>query len=213
MDEIDIIPGPETPKEIGPHLELLTKKIAIVCEMMQSNIGQVLGRVSVVNYDGKTIFDSFICYPEPVNITNTDERFSGIRWADIDPQNGARPFSEVRAQLSELLRDRVVIGHDIEKDLRVITLDLAARILQLQGVARSATRLKFDISVRDTQKYSGYRKYANPGAHQGPNLKNLALGVLGRSIKQGPVLSVEDAIATMEIYRKAEVEIDREQER
>ncbi|KAL6154895.1 hypothetical protein ACJQWK_11940 [Exserohilum turcicum] len=68
------------------------------------------------------------------------------------------------------------------------------------------------MSVRDTQKYSGYRKYANPGAHQGPNLKNLALRVLGRSIKQGPVSSIEDAVATMEIYRKAEVEIDREPE-
>lgn len=212
MDEIDIISGRETPKEIGPHLDRLTEKIAIDCKMMQSNIGQVLGRVSIVNYDGKTIFDSFICYPEPVNITNTDERFSGIHWADIDPQNGARSFSEVQAQLSELLRDRVVIGHDIEKDLRVITMNLPACLLQLQGVARSATCLRFDISVRDTQKYSGYRKYANPGARQGPNLKNLALEVLGRSIKQGLVSSVEDAVATMEIYRKAEVEIDREQE-
>jgi hypothetical protein len=76
--------------------------------MMLSNIGQVLGRVSAVNYDSETIFDTFVCYPQPINITKTDEEFSGIDWNDIDPQNGAQPLTEVQAQLVELLRDRIV---------------------------------------------------------------------------------------------------------
>ncbi|PVH91081.1 hypothetical protein DM02DRAFT_546499, partial [Periconia macrospinosa] len=101
-------------------------------------------------------------------------------------------FSEVQAQLVELLRDRIVIGHDIEKDMKVISMDLPYHILRLQG-------------------YSGYRQYANHGAHQGPSLKNLAMKLLGRPIKQGRVSSVEDAVATMEVYRNAEVDIDREQ--
>jgi len=198
-------------KPVGPHYELLTEKIAIDCEMMQSNIGQVLGRVSVVNYEVETIFDTFVCYPEPINITNTDEKFSGIGWNDIDPQNGAQSFSEVQAHLVELLRDRIVIGHDIQKDLKVISMDLPAHIQRLQGVALWLTPVTFDITVRDTQKCSRYRQYANRGAHQGPSLKNLALEVLGRSIKQGRVSSVEDAIATMEVYRNAEADIEQEQ--
>jgi RNA exonuclease 4 len=116
-------------KPVGPHDDVLTKKIALDCEMMQSNIGQVLGRVSVVNYEGEIIFDTFVCYPEPINITNTDEAFSGIGWNDIDPQNGAQPFSEVQVYLAELLRDRIVIGHDIQKDLKVISMDLPTHIL------------------------------------------------------------------------------------
>jgi RNA exonuclease 4 len=52
-------------KLVSPHDDVLTKKIALDCEMMRSNIGQVLGRVSVVNYEGKIIFDTFVCYPEP----------------------------------------------------------------------------------------------------------------------------------------------------
>ncbi len=187
------------------------RKIAIDCEMMQSNIGQVLGRVSVVDYEGATIFDTFVCYPEPITITNTDKQFSGIDLNDIDPQNGAQPFSEVQAHLVELLRDRIVIGHDIQKDLKVISMDLPSHILRLQGFARRLTPVTFDITVRDTQKYSRYRQYANPSAHQGPSLKNLALEVLGRPIKQGRVSSVEDAIATMEVYRKAEADIEQEQ--
>jgi len=198
-------------RPVGPHHNILTEKIAIDCEMMRSNIGQVLGRVSVVNYEGETIFDTFVCYPKPINVTNTDEEFSGIGWSDIDPQNGAQPFSEVQAQLVELLRDRIVIGHDIEKDMKVISMDLPYHILRLQGVPRLPTPITFSMTVRDTQKYSGYRQYANHGAHQGPSLKNLAMKLLGRPIKQGRVSSVEDAVATMEVYRNAEVDIDREQ--
>lgn len=120
---------------VGPHRNILTEKIAIDCEMMRSNIGQVLGRVSVVNYESETIFDTFVCYPKPINITKTDEEFSGIDWNDIDPQNGAQPFSEFQAQLVELLRDRIVIGHDIEKDLKAISMDLPSHIMRLHGVA------------------------------------------------------------------------------
>jgi len=198
-------------KPVGPHYNLLTKKMAIDCEMMRSNIGQVLGRVSVVNYEGETIFDTFVCYPKPINITNTDKEFSGIDWNDIDSQKGAQPFSEVQAQLTELLRGRIAIGHDIQKDLKVISMDLPSHILRLQGVALLPTPVTFDMTVRNTQKFSRYRQYANRGAHQGPSLKNLALEVLGRPIKQGRPSSVEDAIATMEVYRNAEVDIDQEQ--
>jgi len=196
---------------VGPHCELLSEKVAIDCEMMRSNIGQVLGRVSVVNYEGETIFDTFVCYPKPVIITNTQEEYSGIGWNDIDSKNGALSFSEVQAHLVELLRDRIVIGHDIQKDLREMSMDLPSHIQQLQGVGLWLTSVTFDITVRDIQKCRRYLRFAERGAHQGPKLKNLALNVLGRPIKQGRVSSVEDAVATMELYRHAEEDIEQEQ--
>ncbi|KAF3031618.1 3'-5' exonuclease [Didymella heteroderae] len=189
----------------------LTTKVAIDCEMMQANIGQVLGRVSVVNYEGRLIFDTFVCYPEPIRVTNTHREYSGIDWSDIDPQHGAQPFSEVQTQLVELLYDRIVIGHDIEKDIRAISMNLQACISRLRRTLQCAPPIAFQMTVRDTQRYSGYQKYAQRGAHQGPSLKILAQQVLGRSIKQGQVSSVEDALATMEIYRTAEDAIDLEQ--
>jgi len=109
-------------KPVGPHYGLLTEKIAIDCEMMRSNIGQVLGRVSVINYEGETTFDTFLCYPEPIIITNTEEEYSGIGWNDIGPKNGALSFSEVQAHLIKIFRDRIVIGHDIQKDLKAISM-------------------------------------------------------------------------------------------
>lgn len=111
----------------------------------------------------------------------------------------------------KLLRDRIVIGHDIHKDLQIILIDLPSHILRLQGVTLWPTPIIFGITVRDTQTCRRYRQYANRGAHQGPSLKNLALAVLGRPIKQSRVSSVEDAIATMEIYRYAEADIEQEQ--
>lgn len=98
-----------------------------------------------------------------------------------------------------------------KKDSRAIWVSLPPRVSQFQGVSRSAIPIAFDMTVRDTQKYSGYRNYANCAAHQGPSLKLLVQQVLGRPIKQGRVSSVEDALATMEVYRNAEVAIDPEQ--
>ncbi|KFY99349.1 hypothetical protein V500_01389 [Pseudogymnoascus sp. VKM F-4518 (FW-2643)] len=201
----------ETKMPVGPHPSILTEKIAVDCEMMRSNIGQLLGRVSVVNYKSETIFDTFVCYPTWINITSTEKEFSGIDRDDIDPQNGAQPFSEVQATLVELFCNRIVIGHNIEKDMKAMSMNLQSCVLQFQRVALWAIPITFNMTFRDTQKYSGYRQYANQGAHQGPSLKNLSLKVLGRQIEQGRVSSVEDAIATMEVYRNAEVDIDREQ--
>ncbi|KAH9206474.1 hypothetical protein DL95DRAFT_396917, partial [Leptodontidium sp. 2 PMI_412] len=134
--------------------DLLTEKIAIDCEMMRSNIGQVLGRVSVINYEGVIIFDTFVCYPEPIT-----------------------------AYLVELLRNRIVIGHDIQKDLTVISMDLPSHIARLYDLFRLPTQVTFDIKIRDTQRCRKYLQFANAGAYQGPSLKNLALKVLGRPIK------------------------------
>jgi RNA exonuclease 4 len=75
----------------------------------------------------------------------------------------------------------------------------------------AATPIAFNITVCDTQKYGEYWKCANRGAYQGLSLKNLSQQVLGRLIKQGRVSSVEDALATMEVYRNAEIAIDQEQ--
>jgi hypothetical protein len=58
--------------------------------------------------------------------------------------------------LAELLRDRIVIGHDIQKDLKVISMDLQSHILRVQGVALRPTPVAFYMTVRGTQKYSRY---------------------------------------------------------
>jgi RNA exonuclease 4 len=215
-------------KPVGPRLDLLTEKVAIDCELMKSNIGQVLGRVSVVNYEGETIFETFVCYPDPIEVTNTDKEYSRIEEKDIDPQNGAQLFPEVQAQLVELFRDRIVVGHGIDKDLAAIELDLAAieldlrsHILRFHDGLQPPTLVTFNYEIRDTKRYRGYRqyRYADPNTPHPwlnaprPSLEILALRVLGRQIKQSRTSSVEGAVAIMELYRKSELGIDLEQSR
>jgi RNA exonuclease 4 len=96
----------------------------------------------------------------------TLQRFSGIIWTDIDPKNGAQPFSEVQTQLVELLRNCIVIGHDIQKDILVISMDLSSHLLRLQGEAGRLTPVVFDMKVRDKQKCVRYQQYAVRGAYQ-----------------------------------------------
>jgi RNA exonuclease 4 len=201
----------------APKYHLLTPKVAIDCEMTMSNIGPILGRVSLVNYNNRVIFDTFVCHPRPIIITDTRYAHSGIDWNNIDPDNGAMYFDEVQEELQELLADRIVIGHAVSNDARVISMDLSNPNVWLRrptgrAAARNMPTLEYMVAgVRDTQKFSGCAGLDGRPAGPGPSLKVLASEVLGREIKKGRVSSVEDARATMEVYREAERDIDREQ--
>lgn len=76
-----------------------------------------LARVSLVNYHGHILLDTFVAPRERV----TDYRtwISGVREGDLI---GAPPFQEIQAKVAALLEDRVVVGHAIENDLKVCSL-------------------------------------------------------------------------------------------
>jgi hypothetical protein len=57
---------------IGPHHHLLTSKLAIDCEFMPFNKGQLLGRVSLLDVDGEIGYDTFVHYPLPILVAKTD---------------------------------------------------------------------------------------------------------------------------------------------
>lgn len=195
---------------VGPVESLLTDKVAIACGMMASNRGRVLGRVSIVNYDSKTVFDTFICYPEPMIVTDTREQLSGIRREDIDPENGAQPLEKVQDQVFQILYNRHVVGHGIDEDLRAISKRLPPHVQSRHTPDFSS------LETRDTQKYSEYRKYTSAEAvelGQGPSIKDLARVILRREIRQGGISGAEDAAAIMQVYRHAEVFIDFDQAR
>jgi hypothetical protein len=67
------------------------------------------------------------------------------------------------------------------------------------------------FAIFQAGKYGGYRRYAIRSSNQVQSLKNLAIQVIYRQIKQGRLSRREDAVATMEVYRNAEAAIDQEQ--
>ena len=156
------------------------KYIAVDCEMVgvgpDPEHDSALARVSIVNYHGRQLYDSFVLPKERV----TDYRtfVSGVT-----PQllRSARTLEAVQADVAKLLDGRILVGHAIRKDLDVLLLGHPKR------------------DIRDTSLYPPFRQYA---AGRTPGLKKLAKEVLGVEIQGGEHSSVEDARATMLLFRR-----------
>ncbi|OUM54859.1 hypothetical protein BVG19_g4301 [[Candida] boidinii] len=155
------------------------KYVAIDCEFVgvgPEGVASSLARVSIVNFHGKTIFDSFVRPTEKV----TDWRtwVSGVTPKDM---KDAITFKEAQNKTSEILKNRILVGHAVDHDLDALMLSHPKSM------------------IRDTARHTPYRqKYAKGKT---PSLKNLTKEILGIDIQTGEHSSVEDAKATMMIFR------------
>ncbi|KAH6889121.1 ribonuclease H-like domain-containing protein [Thelonectria olida] len=155
------------------------KYIAIDCEMVGVGPGgyeSVLARVSVVDFHGRQVYDSYVKPKE--RVTNWRTAVSGISQKSM---RFARDFEEVQGDIDKLLKDRILIGHDIKHDTEALKLSHPAR------------------DIRDTAKHPAFRKYGNG---RKPALRLLAQQLLGVEIQDGAHSSIEDARVTMLLFRK-----------
>ncbi|XP_073342061.1 interferon-stimulated 20 kDa exonuclease-like 2 [Pagrus major] len=169
-----------------------SKYLAFDCEMVgtgpKGRISQ-LARCSVVSYDGDVVYDKFIKPSVPV--TDYRTRWSGIRPRDLV---GAMPYFEARKEILRLLNGRVVIGHAVHNDFKVL------------GYSHPAAL------TRDTSRIPLLNAKAGIAVHECASLKRLTKALFNRDIQTGKKghSSVEDAKATMELYKVVEVEWERE---
>ena len=155
------------------------KYIAIDCEMVgigPGGVNSALARVSAVNYEGQQIYDSFV-KPREV-VTDWRTHVSGITPKSII---NARSFESVQAEISALLKDRILVGHSLRNDLDVLFLSHPRH------------------DRRDTANHAQYRQLAGGGY---PKLKILASELLGLEIQGGSHSSLEDARACMLLFRR-----------
>ncbi|KAF1993302.1 hypothetical protein P154DRAFT_527848 [Amniculicola lignicola CBS 123094] len=166
--------------------------IALDCEMVgtgpEPDRDSALARVSVVNFHGHQIYDSYVQVAVPV--TDFRTAVSGIEPRHIK-SGVARTFKEVHNDLKILLTERVLVGHAIKNDLDALMLKHEKRF------------------IRDTSKYSKFREIA-PIPGRTPGLKHLVLKLLGVEIQTGKHNSVEDARATMALFRLEKEGFDQE---
>ena len=164
------------------------KYIAIDCEMVgvgpNPDEDSALARVSLVNYHGEQLYDSFVLPKEAV----TDYR---THVSGITPQllRGARSLEKVQKDVAGLMQGRILVGHSIRNDLDAMMLGHPRR------------------DIRDTSRYPGFRALAGGRT---PALKKLAKEVLGVEIQGGEHSSVEDARATMLLFRREKEGFERE---
>ncbi|EER24166.1 3'-5' exonuclease [Coccidioides posadasii str. Silveira] len=164
------------------------KYIAIDCEMVgvgpDPDRESALARVSIVNFAGDQVYDSFVRTKEEV--TDWRSKVSGITPESMEH---ARSFEEVQKDVASLLDGRILIGHAVKNDLNALLL----------------SHPKHDI--RDTSLHPPYRKIAG-GAK--PRLKILAAELLGVQIQGAAHSSVEDARATMLLFQRDKESFERE---
>lgn len=167
----------------NPH-----KYLAIDCEMVGTGPkgkNSELARCSIVNYDGDIVYDKFI---KPLNqVTDLRTRWSGIRWQDL---RNATPFFEAKKEILKILSGKVVIGHAIHNDLKALKYAHPAGL------------------TRDTSRIPLLNKKAGLPETDVASLKRLTKALFNRDIQVGRRghSSVEDAKATMELYRTVAVE-------
>ena len=188
------LPGPNYHDVINEGLSTTAdagKYISIDCEMV--GVGpapdneSALARVSIVNYHGQQLYDSFVAPMEPV----TDYRtfVSGITPKLLQ---SARSLEHVQADVSKLLDGKILIGHSVRNDLDALLLGHPKR------------------NIRDTSKHPTYRNYAGGKT---PGLKKLAKEILGVDIQGGEHSSIEDARAAMLLFRKEKVAFEQEHQK
>jgi RNA exonuclease 4 len=97
----------------------------------------------------------------------------------------ARSFQDVRAAVIMLLKNRIVVGHDLQHDFRGIF-----------KISAKALKIRIDpMYVRDTRTI---RNLPTPSM----KLKDLVKFYLNRSIQKDIHDSAEDAISTLDLYKE-----------
>lgn len=169
------------PRTLGP-----LKYVALDCEMVGTGpkgCCSELARCSIVSYDGDVIFDKFI---KPINpVTDFRTRWSGVRRQDLF---NATPFHQAQKEIVKILTGKMVVGHAINNDFKALKYFHPA------------------CQTRDTSRIPLLNQKAGLPEHETVSLKRLTKAIFNKDIQRGKRghSSVEDAKATMELYKVVE---------
>ncbi|CAK7915261.1 RNA exonuclease 4 [[Candida] anglica] len=158
-------------RDSGKYLAMDCEFVGIGAEGKES----ALARISIVNFYGHVVFDKFVKPKEKVVDWRT--WVSGVTPKHM---NDAITFEEAQNTAADLLNNKILVGHAISHDLDALLLSHPRYL------------------IRDTSSYKPFREIAKGRT---PSLKNLSSHFLKVDIQGGSHSSVEDARATMLLFR------------
>mmetsp|Transcript_5141 Transcript_5141/g.14704 ORF Transcript_5141/g.14704 Transcript_5141/m.14704 type:complete len:279 (-) Transcript_5141:124-960(-) len=179
--------------EVELSLEQQAQYVALDCEMVgtgyRGNKSSV-ARVTLVGWNGETIYDEFIRQDREV----TDYRtfVSGITAEDME--SAELTLEECREQVLDLLEGKFLIGHALKNDLKALDIQHPW------------------FMTRDTAKYEPFQQVRfDDGVLWPRKLKDLAKEKLHRDIQvEGkPHSAYEDALAALDLYRMTRTKWDK----
>ncbi len=171
--------------------EYKQKYIALDCEMVgigDSGKTSVLARVSLVDWYGKVVLDTFV--KVPTRVTDFRTWVSGVQPKHL--KKDAMDVEKCRETVAALIQNKVVVGHALKNDFNALML--------------------VHSDVRDTTKYRPFQRYG------GNKWRPRKLRDLVRENLELPDFqadshdSVTDARATMELFKLVRAEWERELE-
>jgi RNA exonuclease 4 len=159
-----------------------SKFVAIDCEMVGVGPGgetSALARVSLVDWNGNCLFDTFV--KVPTKVTDYRTSVSGITRKAL--QSAMEP-GLAREKVTEIVHDKILVGHSLDNDLRALGL----------------THPKADR--RDTAHYRPFQVLIR-SKFKPRKLKDLVKEYCHKSIQEEGKShdSIEDARANMELFR------------
>jgi len=163
---------------LSDHKKQPGKYLAIDCEFVgvgPQGTESVLARVSIVNFHGYTIYDKFVKPTE--RVTDWRTWVSGVTPAHMKT---AIDFKTAQAEVAKLFDGKILVGHAIQHDLDSLLLSHPKSM------------------IRDTSRHPPFRELAKGKT---PALKKLTKELLKIDIQGAEHSSVEDARATMMLYK------------
>ncbi|XP_058500800.1 apoptosis-enhancing nuclease [Solea solea] len=169
-----------------------TTVVALDCEMVGTGPGgrsSELARCSILDYHGNILYDKYVQPCQPV----TDYR---TPWSGIKRHHllNATPFVQARDEIIRILEGRVVVGHSIYNDFEALGVNHPCHM------------------VRDTSTTWLLSRLAGFPRERCVSLRILSNKLLNRRIqvrKRGHC-SVEDALATLDLYKLVEGEWEQD---
>uniref|UniRef100_A0A8D0FLT6 Interferon stimulated exonuclease gene 20 like 2 n=1 Tax=Strix occidentalis caurina TaxID=311401 RepID=A0A8D0FLT6_STROC len=159
------------------------KLVAIDCEMVGTGPGgrtSALARCSIVSYGGDVLYDQYVRPTAPIVDYRT--RWSGIRRQHMA---NAVPFGKAQREILRILAGKIVVGHAICNDFK------ALKYFHPQAL------------TRDTSKIPLLNRKGGFPENVAISLKRLTKELLHKDIQVSGHSSVEDARATMELYKRS----------
>lgn len=169
--------------------EIKQRYVALDCEMVgigSSGKQSALARASLTDWNGKVLLDSYV--QVPIRVTDFRTKFSGVVPKHISSHK-ALTLEECRKQVTELLHDKILVGHALKNDLQALMLSHPPD------------------DIRDTSRYRPYQRLGGDGKYRPRKLRDLAAEHCDITIQREGQShdSVDDARATMELFKVSRV--------
>lgn len=163
------------------------KIVALDCATVAGpNNQHILTRVSIVDFYGKVVFDTFVSH-EQCEVHKYLIKESGIQQEQL---TGAPSFRTVQKTVYDIISDKIVVGHNLHFDFLILGL---------------TNPVKF---VRDIGTNSFILGTYGHTSKQPVSLNKLTKLILQREIQLGCQDPIEEATAAMDIYKYFQMEIE-----